>query len=159
MKDSISIERVKLLHPKIRSDVQRLINKVEESVDSELSVRVVQGLRTISEQDALYAQGRTTAGNIVTKARGGRSFHNYGLAIDVCWLFDGKYDEKKSWLQGGNFAKLKEVFKNAGWEWGGDWKTIKDGPHFQNSFGYTWKQLWEKHNDKDFIIHTEYVNI
>jgi len=40
------------------------------------------GFRSFTEQDALYAQGRTKAGRIVTKARGGQSYHNYGLAYD-----------------------------------------------------------------------------
>jgi D-alanyl-D-alanine carboxypeptidase len=41
-----------------------------------------QGFRTYAEQDALYQQGRTTPGSIVTHARGGKSLHNFGLAID-----------------------------------------------------------------------------
>jgi peptidoglycan L-alanyl-D-glutamate endopeptidase CwlK len=44
---------------------------------------VIQGYRTHAEQDALYAQGRTTPGPIVTRAKGGQSPHNWGLAIDV----------------------------------------------------------------------------
>ena len=53
-------------------------------------VEIVQGLRTFAEQDALYAQGRTGPGAIVTQARGGESNHNYGLAADLCPFTDGK---------------------------------------------------------------------
>lgn len=45
---------------------------------------VTSGRRTRSEQNVLYAQGRTTKGDIVTKARGGESPHNFGLAADIC---------------------------------------------------------------------------
>ena len=45
-----------------------------------------QGFRTFALQDALYAQGRTTPGAIVTNAKGGQSPHNYGLAVDVTLL-------------------------------------------------------------------------
>jgi hypothetical protein len=40
--------------------------------------------RSIAEQDALYAKGRTEPGEVVTQAKGGQSPHNHGLAVDVC---------------------------------------------------------------------------
>lgn len=164
MRDKISIDRINLLHPKIQKEVLYLINRSELVIDPTLAIRVVQGLRTIEEQDALYAQGRTAPGNIVTKAKGGASFHNYGLAIDICFLFeqpDGtfKYDDEKSWLNGPNFMKVVKIFKDAGYTWGGDFKSITDKPHFEKIFGYTWQQLFDKYNKKDFIPGTEYVNI
>ncbi len=41
------------------------------------------GFRSIAEEDAIYALGRTEDGDVVSNARGGQSFHNYGLAVDV----------------------------------------------------------------------------
>lgn len=94
------------------------------------------GLRTFEEQDRLFCLGRTLKnpdgsckekplGNIVTKARGGDSLHNYGLAVDIVF-------RNPEWNWNGNLpwdrlGKLGEIF---GLEWGGCWK-FKDLPHFQ----------------------------
>ena len=100
MRHKKSEERVKLLHPKVRDEVKSLIEKVELGLPQHIAVAVPQGLRTIDEQNALYAQGRTKAGPIVTNAKGGSSYHNYGLAFDFCIVVDtdknGVYDET-SW--------------------------------------------------------------
>jgi peptidoglycan L-alanyl-D-glutamate endopeptidase CwlK len=169
MKDAVSIARVKLLHPKIRDEVAALISKVEFN-NPKFAVRIVQGLRTIDEQNALYAQGRTAPGNIVTNARGGSSLHNYGLAIDFALLYDkdgdGKY-ETLSWDTGLDYDKdgvkdWQEVvneFKAGGYEWGGDWKSIKDDPHLQKTFGHGWRFLLTKYQQGDFIPGTKYVNL
>ncbi len=97
MRDKVSIERVKLLHPKVRAEVIACIQAVKAKLAPNCAIRIVQGLRTIAEQDALYAQGRTKPGKIVTNARGGSSYHNYGVAIDFAILIDkdgnGTYDE------------------------------------------------------------------
>jgi peptidoglycan L-alanyl-D-glutamate endopeptidase CwlK len=130
MIDKLSEDRIKLLHPAIAGKTLSLLNQFEqEHGTEEVCIRVVQGLRTIEEQNALYAQGRTTPGPVVTKAKGGCSYHNYGLSIDCCWLWkqpDGtyKYDDVKSWSIGPKFKKLVSWMKDNGYEWGGDW-------HFQ----------------------------
>jgi peptidoglycan LD-endopeptidase CwlK len=176
MRDLISEERVKKLHPKIRDEVKALIEKAEEGFPKNMAIRVVQGLRTIKEQNDLYFKGRDKNGKIVNKklvvtnARGGRSFHNPGLAVDFAILHDkdnnGNYEEL-SWDAALDFDKdgtidwqeVVKVFKDAGYEWGGDWRTIIDRPHIQKTFGYTWQQLLAKHNKKEFIPGTSYVVI
>jgi len=106
---------------------------------------------------------------IVTKARGGQSYHNYGLALDIVLLKDTNNDgsfETASWETNVDFdkdgkadwMKVIQIFKSNGWEWGGDWK-FKDTPHVQTTFGLTTRQLLAKHNAKDFIQGTTYVNI
>jgi hypothetical protein len=52
-------------------------------------------MRSFAEQDALYAQGRTKPGKIVTKARGGFSNHNFGVAFDI-GVFKGGSDPEKA---------------------------------------------------------------
>jgi peptidoglycan L-alanyl-D-glutamate endopeptidase CwlK len=98
MRDKISIDRAKQLHPSVRNEVISLITEVEKGFPANIAVRIVQGLRTIEEQNVLYAQGRTKPGNIVTNAKSGSSYHNYGLAIDFAILVDkdgnGTYDER-----------------------------------------------------------------
>jgi len=107
---------------------------------------ISQGLRTIAEQNDIYAQGRTKPGPIVTQVKGGYSFHNFGLAIDFALLVndkiaswdtfrDGNKDGQRDWLQ------VAEIGRKLGFEWGGDWSTFIDMPHFQMVFGLTTAQL------------------
>lgn len=170
MRHSKSEQRVKLLHPRVRDEVKSLVEKAELSLPKFVAIAIPQGLRTIDEQDALYAQGRTKPGPIVTNARGGSSYHNYGLAFDFCLVLDtngdGIYDDTSWDIKKDNdkdgvadWLEVVKVFENAGWEWGGKWSSIKDYPHLQKTFGYTWKQLLEKYNKRDFIPQTKYVNL
>ena len=133
-------KKVEKLHPKIRCSVRDFINDSERELGIKLII--VQGLRTYEEQNKLYAKGRTASGSIVTKAKGGQSNHNFGVAIDVFPLHeDGKLhmaDDKK------NIRLLKKVApigKRHGFKWGGDWTSFKDYPHFENMYGKTLSQL------------------
>ena len=155
MRDKVSEARVSLLHPSVRAEVKQLIEQAESGFPPSMAVRIVQGLRTIAEQDALYAQGRTKPGAIVTKAKGGSSFHNYGLAIDFAILTDtdgnGTYNDLSWDIKRDNdkdgvadWLEVVKIFEAAGWTWGGKWASLKDYPHLQKTFGYTWQQLFEK---------------
>ena len=156
MKDQITIERIKLLHPKLRDEVTEIYDEIYSRLSGKARCRFTHTLRTFSERDALYAQGRTKPGKIVTGARAGRSYHNYGLAIDIVLLLDrdgdGIYSEA-SWDLKGDFdadgisdwTEIVRVFKEYGWEWGGDWKFF-DAPHFQKTLNYTITQLLSLHN-------------
>jgi len=170
MRHKKSEERVKLLHPKIRDEVKSLIELVESHLPKKVAIAVPQGLRTIEEQNALYAQGRTKPGSIVTNAKGGRSYHNYGLAFDFCIVIDtddnGIYDETSWDIKKDNdrdgvadWMEVVKVFEAFGWEWGGKWSSIKDYPHLQKTFGNTWQQLYHKYVANDFIAGTKYVNV
>ena len=102
-----------------------------------IDLLVTSTYRDHESQNALYAQGRTTPGKKVTKARAGQSFHNYRCAIDVVPLRNGKpvWDEKDSvWLEVGKIGKA------CGFEWAGDW-LFKEFPHFQYTGGLTITQL------------------
>lgn len=132
------------LHPVVLAATTVLI---ERCYARGVPILITQGLRTIAEQDALYAQGRTKPGSIVTNAKGGTSYHNFGLAIDFALLLP---DEKQvSWDlkrdgDGDKVADWMEVVQEAkaiGFEWGGDFVSIKDAPHFQMTFGLTTSQL------------------
>jgi peptidoglycan L-alanyl-D-glutamate endopeptidase CwlK len=170
MRHKKSEARVKLLHPKIRDEVKDLIEKAEQSLPITIAIAVPQGLRTIDEQNALYAQGRTKPGNIVTNASGGKSYHNYGLAFDFCLVYDtdknGVYDETSWDIRKDNdkdgvadCLEVVKVFEAAGYQWGGKWSSIKDYPHLQKTFGNTWQKLFDKYNKRDFIPGTKYVNL
>ncbi len=97
-------------------------------------VKILSGTRTYAEQNALYALGRTKPGRIVTKARGGFSNHNFGIAWDVGIFVDGVYYEGKKGKEDQAYSDLARFIKNNnvnGISWGGDWKSIVDKPHYQ----------------------------
>ena len=94
--------------------------------------------RDIESQNALYAQGRTEPGRVVTNAKGGQSFHNYRCAVDVVPLVNGKPDWDGThpiWVKIGNYGKL------AGLEWAGEWTRFKELAHFQYTGGLTLADL------------------
>jgi peptidoglycan L-alanyl-D-glutamate endopeptidase CwlK len=102
-----------------------------------IDLLVTSTYRDGESQNALYAQGRTTPGNIVTRAKAGQSWHNWRCALDVVPLVNGKaiWDDQAMWKQVG------EIGKSCGLEWAGDWKTFKEFPHFQYTGGMTLAQL------------------
>jgi peptidoglycan L-alanyl-D-glutamate endopeptidase CwlK len=108
--------------PSIKLDIVTALNISEAYGDG--SLVVAQGHRTNAEQDALYAQGRTTPGRIVTHAKGGQSVHNRGTAVDVFRVDGGTlHAPSKSTVA---------TFKRMGFSWGGDWSPKKnDPPHFE----------------------------
>ncbi len=122
------------VHPGLAS---RCRSMIELCAHGGVAIQVTQGLRTWQEQDALYAKGRTIApiGKqfIVTNAKGGSSFHNFGLAFDIVVIDAiGKADwdaTHPAW------TRAAEIGKSVGLEWGGDWKSFKDRPHFQYTGG------------------------
>lgn len=131
--DPITNQRIALLHPLVRDLATTFINTVEQELG--IRLRIAQSLRSIAEQDNLYAQGRTKPGKVVTNARGGSSFHNYGLAWDVVEIKAGLANWNAPWEQ------IAKIARRLGIEWGGDFKSIVDKPHFQKSFGYSTQQL------------------
>jgi hypothetical protein len=151
MRDRISIERLQWLHPRVKDAFKYFIEDAEEGLN--ITLRIVQGLRTFEEQDALYQQGRTTPGKIVTYSPAGTSYHNYGLAIDVVPITGHvvNWDYK--------FRNLVKFATPLAITWGGDFLKLKDLDHFEKKMGYNWRTLLDKYNRKDFIPGTELVNI
>ena len=100
-----------------------------------IKVILTWGYRSIESQNGLYAKGRTTPGSIVTNARGGYSWHNYGLAADYAFIIDGKVTWNGPW------DKFGKIARQCGLEWGGDWKKFTDRPHVQCTRGKTLAQM------------------
>lgn len=137
-----SDKRIAALHPDVRAAADRL---VRQAADRGIEIAITSGFRSSAEQDRLYRQGRQDAGNIVTHARGGQSYHNYGLAIDFA-LRDGSdilWDTEKDGNGNGrsDWTEVVELAKDLGFDWGGDWENFPDYPHLQMDFGYTLRQL------------------
>ena len=111
------------LMPHVQPYARALFFKAQEVG---ITINIISGTRTFEEQDRLYAKGRTTAGAKVTNARGGYSNHNFGLAFDV-GIFSGSRYLPESPL----YKAVGALGMELGLEWGGNWKTIVDQPHFQ----------------------------
>ena len=155
--DKISIERIAKAHPKIRTELLLIYNEANNRL-AKSRLRFSHVLRTFKEQSDLFAIGRTTGkkGAIVTNAKAGQSFHNYGLAVDIVLLIDkdgdgrfesASWDVFKDWDKDGiaDWKEVVHVFKKYGWTWGGDFR-FKDMPHFQKTFGKTWQELKKLHD-------------
>jgi len=100
-----------------------------------IKVMLTCGYRSIAEQNRLYAIGRTKPGKRVTNARGGESWHNYGLAADYAFVINGKVTWNGPW------ATFGKIARECGLEWGGDFKSIIDRPHVQWTKGKTLAQM------------------
>ncbi len=134
--DKITQDRINKLHPKVKAEVEKIIAECDVALTGRAKIRITQGLRSFKEQDELYAIGRTKPGKKVTNAKAGQSIHNYGLAVDICLIIDGKiasWDTAKDWDNDkvADWYECVKIFAKYGWGWGGKWKTFKDLPHFE----------------------------
>lgn len=111
------------LLPEVRPFARKLVQRAR---DAGITIKVISGLRTFAEQDALFAQGRSLPGHIVTNARGGYSNHNFGIAFDV-----GVFEGSRYLGDSPKYKTVGVLGQQLGLDWGGNWKTIVDLPHFQ----------------------------
>lgn len=114
-----SLNNLNGVHPDLIAVVKRAIEIT--SVD----FAVIEGVRTIERQKELFSRGASKTM---------RSRHLTGHAVDLtAWVGGIRWD----WPL---YYKIAEAMKtaarelNVSLEWGGDWKTFKDGPHFQLSW-------------------------
>lgn len=121
--DATSAGRIARLHPRMRGQARQLLSM---AAGRGIDLRVTSGLRTYEEQAALYAQGRTKPGNVVTNAPPGHSWHNFGLAFDVVPWEDGRLNWNTA-----RWTEIGQMGKSLGLQWGGDWTGLVDKPHFQ----------------------------
>ena len=130
-----------LLHP----EVKKIALKMEEECKKQgLNVKVTDCFRTKEEQN--------TVGASRTNAKYPYSFHNWGLAFDVCQnVKDNPYPNDTKW-----WKKVGAIGKKLGMEWGGDWSGFVDLPHFEYAkFGsisqlmrkYGTPEKFQKHSD------------
>lgn len=140
MSDSRSLDD---LHPHVRMLAEQLL---ASATQIGIPLTVTFTTRSLATQAALYAQGRTAPGRIVTNARAGYSFHNYGLALDVVptellalpnWGDVPAHQMRTDLL----WATVGQIGKELGLRWGGEFRAIRDRPHFEWSDGLTLAQL------------------
>lgn len=137
--DKITLDRIKTIHPILRDELEKDYIECNNLLPKGVRLRFAYVYRSVEEQNKLYAQRPK-----VTNAKGGQSIHNYGLAFDIVILKDkdnngtfetASFDIDEHWM------KVVKFFKAKGWSWGGDWKSFKDAPHFEKTFGHTWRTL------------------
>lgn len=131
------------LHPIVRERSDQLI---QQAAAKGIVIMITDDFRSTEDQDVLYEKGRTAEGNIVTHAKGGESYHNFGLAVDFAIktpnddvIWDMQYDGNKNGK--GDWNEVVELAKSLGFSWGGDWSQFKDYPHLQMDFGLTLADL------------------
>ncbi|MCB6610178.1 M15 family metallopeptidase [[Clostridium] symbiosum] len=132
---------ITMCHPRLQELASELVKVCAEQG---LIIKIGETLRTVAEQDELYAQGRTKPGNIVTNARGSSysSQHQWGIAFDF-FRNDGQgaYNESRNF-----FGRVGAAGKQIGLGWGGDWKSIVDKPHlYLPDWGSTTAQLRQQY--------------
>lgn len=145
MEDNLTIERIKQAHPKLRESLLQEYKEINSQLPADVRLRFAYVFRTAEEQHKLFIQRPK-----VTKADSWQSLHNYGLAFDIVLLYDKDKNgtfEFASWEQNKYWMQVVNYFKTKGWEWGGDWKSFKDAPHFQKVFGNKWQDLKLKINN------------
>ena len=146
------------LHPIVAEKSEELIRLSEQQG---INIVITDGYRSIEEQNQIYQQGRSDEGSVVTYAKGGQSYHNFGLAIDfalalpdgsVSWdmSYDGNGNGKSDWHE------VAAIGKELGFEWGGDWRNFKDYPHLQMTFGLSLAELQEGWRPEDQLEEREF---
>jgi peptidoglycan L-alanyl-D-glutamate endopeptidase CwlK len=115
---------------------------VKAAKDAGIDLLITSTYRSNEEQAALYAQGRTKPGAIVTNARPGDSYHNWRCAFDVVPLRNGKPVWGTTGPDGDLWRKIGEMGEAAGLEWAGRWTgKLREMAHFQYTGGLTLAQL------------------
>ena len=135
--DARSEKTISSLQPEVRPYGRALVLK---AAAAGITIKVISGLRTYGEQNALYAQGRSKPGRIVTNARGGYSNHNFGIAFDI-----GIFDGAKYIPESPRYKAVGVMGADLGLEWGGNWTSIKDEPHFQL------RPKWARGSERDML--------
>lgn len=149
--DKFNNRRIPKLHPEIRDDVRLFINLVEIELSVQLRIGRDGHIRSFDLQNVLY-QKYLNGGP--KAAPPGKSFHNYGLAIDVYWIENGQIqipglgENKAIWL------KVIDIAEDIGFKWTLKWN---DPPHLVMNLGHKISELLAIHNrnelnDQGFVI-------
>ena len=110
--------------------------------DAGIDLIVTSTYRDLESQAALFAQGRTKPGAIVTNARPGQSWHNWRCAFDVVPIRNGKPVWSTTGPDGALWRKVGELGESVGLEWAGRWTgKLREFAHFQYTGGLTLADL------------------
>ena len=127
------------LIPACKEKAESFLNLAKENG---IDLLVTSTYRDNDSQAALYAQGRTKPGLVVTNARPGQSWHNWRCAFDVVPMRNGKPVWGTSGPDRDLWLKVGELGESVGLEWAGRWTgKLREMAHFQYTGGLTLAQL------------------
>jgi len=130
----INSRKIQDLHPTVAQKCQQFIAAcAKEGID----IIITSTYRDNESQAALYAQGRTQPGKIVTNAKPGQSYHNYRYAFDFAPQVNGKI----AWNDTQLFIRCGLIAENQGLEWAGRWQKFQELAHCQYTAGLTLADL------------------
>jgi len=126
-------KRIDTLEADFKPIVEELLAKTEAATNRKWAISDAR--RTMAEQRAIYSQGRTKPGKVVSNAKPGQSAHNFGYAVDLWPLkANGDFD----WgAKVDLFKTMGKIAEELGLTWGGGWRTLIDYPHIEHP---KWKQ-------------------
>jgi len=108
----------------VHADLVKVVTRA--STMSDLDFIVLEGLRTLERQKQLFAAGASTVLN---------SRHLTGHAVDIAPMLNGTVSwDWPLYRRLAPIIKAAAAFEKVSIEWGGDWRTFKDGPHWQLPF-------------------------
>jgi peptidoglycan L-alanyl-D-glutamate endopeptidase CwlK len=113
-----------LLYPPF---LYRLLKGVKAARAAGIPLHVFESYRSPARQQWLYEQGRSREGRIVTRARAGRSWHNYGIATDLVLVIDGKW----TWEHEDLYVRAAPYLEACGLQWQGRSKKFVELVHYQ----------------------------
>lgn len=147
--DARSERCIHTLHPKAQELARRALKAIK---DANINARIISGTRTYAEQNALFAKGRFgSKEDRVTNARGGQSNHNFGIAWDIgIFTDDGKYLGESPLYKKAAAAVIAAALPKL--EWGGNWKSFPDQPHYQHATGLNISDVRAKFESGKAII-------
>lgn len=147
------MRNINALHPRLQAVIPKLIAECKKAG---IIISIGECVRTVAEQDALYAKGRTAPGSVVTNCKGSTysSMHQWGVAFDFYLSMDvdgdGKTNDDSFNNAKKHFQKVGAIGKGLGLEWGGEWTSPVDMPHFQlPDWGSTALKLKEQYGTPD----------
>jgi len=151
-----TLKNIASLDPKAQAAFTRFALAAQEvAATMRCDYIAIAGNRNWTEQDALYAQGRTTPGKKVTNARGGYSNHNFGIAIDfgVFSKIVGEYlDETQPRVADKVHRACAELAEDNGLAWGGNWESFQDTPHYEVATLLTLEQKRVRYAQKGSVL-------
>ena len=130
----INSRKIEDLHPYVAKLCRAFVAACKKDG---IDILITSTWRDNAAQNALYAQGRTKPGRIVTNARAGSSFHNYKLAFDFVPIVNGK----AQWNDLATFKRAGAIGERLGLDWAGRWISFKELAHLQWSGGLSLAQL------------------
>lgn len=130
--------RLANINPVVAYHVGRLLTSLEEE---HIWAEVCQGLRSWNEQEALYQKGRafingvwiiSSKSSIVTNCIAGHSWHNFGLAVDLCLDDDKLPSFQPDWNnKDPRWHQAAEIGEKLGFVVGANFRSFPDNPHYQ----------------------------